>query len=168
MEIRKAKLEETKEIVKFIDSNFTREGYGFVTSAQIETEIRRNAVWIAIIDGKIVGSRIGISRVYNLAVHKNYRKNGIGRALIEIHDPDTIRVKAIPVGNLSKNQKDNFKSPEGFYKKLGFIFERLDFAKNFWQRGKDKARFHKKGKNKHIKVYRNKNPRQKLIDFDSN
>ena len=166
MEIRKAGLDDIKGVVRFIDLNFTREGYGFVTSAQIETEIRRNAVWVVMDrDGNIVGSRIGINKVYNLAVVKKMRGQGIGRALIEIHDPDTIRVKALPVGNLSKEQKENFTSPEGFYQKLGFIFERLDFARNFWQRGKDKAHFHKKGKIKHIKVYRNKNPRQQLLNL---
>ena len=37
-EIRKPNINEAKEVVKFIDSTFTVEGYGFVTSAQIKTE----------------------------------------------------------------------------------------------------------------------------------
>ena len=168
IQIKKAQLPEVKQVVKFIDSTFTVEGYGFVTSAQIETEIRRKAVWIAVDGGKIVGVRVGISRVYNLAVHKDYRMMGVGRKLMEIHPPDYIRVKSDPVGNLSKEQIDNFKSPEEFYQKLGFKFLRTDFARNFWQRGNKKAHFHKEGKKKHIKIYKNLDPKQKeLFDEDT-
>ena len=159
-EIRKAELDEIKDVVKFIDSTFTVEGYGFVTSAQIKTEIRRRAVWIAITDEKIIGVRVGISRVYNLAVDKEFRGIGVGKALIKIHDPDYIRVKANPVGNLSKNQTANFINPEPFYRKIGFRFLRSDFARNFWQRGKEKAHFHKEGNKKHIKIYENIDPKQ--------
>ena len=163
MKIRKANNLEVKQVVSFIDSTFTVEGYGFVTSAQIETETKRGSVWIALDGDRIVGVRIGISRVYNLAVKKDYRGMGIGRDLIEIHPPDYIRVKANPVGNLSKEQKANFKNPEPFYKKIGFKFLRSDFARNFWQRGKDTAHFHKQGKEKHIKIYKNEDPIQKEL-----
>ena len=162
-EIRKAGLDEVKSVVKFIDSTFTVEGYGFATSAQIETEIRRKAVWIATCSEKIIGVRVGISRVYNLAVDKEFRGVGIGSALIKIHDPDYIRVKANPVGNLSKKQTANFINPEPFYRKIGFRFLRSDFARNFWQRGKEKAHFHKEGNKKHIKIYENIDPEQRKL-----
>lgn len=156
--IRKATEKEVKKIVKFIDSTFTKEGYGFVTSAQINTETKRGAVWVAVLeDETIIGVRIGIDRVYNLAVHPDYRMMGIGRALVEEYRPETIRVKSSPVGHLSKEQLGNFKNPEGFYDSLGYQFVKLDFPRNFWQRGKGKeAHFHKQGKIAHIKIYRSK------------
>ena len=154
VKIRKATETDIPEIVRFVDNHFTREGYGFVTSGQMKTEVRRGAVYLAF-DGKIiVGSRMGLERIYNLAVHTNYRGRGIGRKLVEIFHPNLIRVKADPVGNLSKAQKENFENPEGFYRSLGYELQCTDFAKNFYQRGRagEKARFHKQGK-KHIKIY---------------
>jgi len=150
-----------KDIVKFIDSTFTKEGYGFVTSAQINTETRRGAVWVALDKGEIIGVRVGINRVYNLAVHPDYRGRGIGRQLIEVCPPDTIRVKAIPVGHLSKKQKDNFITPIGFYDAIGYKYDYSDYARNFWQKGKTKAFFHKVGKIKHIQIFKKKgSPKQ--------
>ncbi len=145
-----------RDIVKFIDSTFTKEGYGFVTSAQINTEVKRGAVWVALDEDKIIGVRVGVNRVYNLVVHPNYRGQGLGRQLIEVHSPYTIRVKAIPVGNLSKEQKGNFITPVGFYEAIGYEYDHSDYARNFWQRGKTKAFFHKIGKIKHIQIFRRK------------
>jgi GNAT superfamily N-acetyltransferase len=155
--IELATTDKVEAIVKFIDSTFTKEGYGFVTSAQINTETKRGAAYIALTDsGEIIGVRIGKDRVYNLAVHPDYRKQGIGKALIEILPPSTIRVKAIPVGHLSNKQRETFKSPRGFYEAIGFVFDHLDFARNFWQKAKDKAVFHKQGERKHIEIYKRK------------
>ena len=164
-EIRKAELDEVKDVVKFIDSTFTVEGYGFVTSAQIKTEIRRRAVWIAVTNDKIIGVRVGISRVYNLAVDKEFRGVGVGKALIKIHDPDFIRVKATPVGNMSKKQKEEFTNPKPFYEKIGFRFLRFDFARNFWAGekkvdGKTKRILVSQGEKKHIEIYENIDPKQ--------
>ena len=153
-EIVRASVEQVKDIVKFIDSTFTKEGYGFVTSAQINTEVKRASVWIAVNEQHIVGVRIGLDRVYNLAVHPQYRRQGIGRRLIEIYPPRTIRVKAIPVGHLSQKQRNGFLTPVGFYNALGYKFDYWDYARNFWQRGKDKEHFHKQGQVKHIQVFK--------------
>ena len=156
--IRKAAVGESKRISDFIDKYFTPEGFGFVTDAQTKTEVMRGSVWIAIDGGKIVGVRVGIERVYNLCVHSDYRGSGIGRELIDVFPPTAIRVKSDPVGNLSKKQKENFKSPEEFYQKLGYNFSHLSRAKNFYAGekmvdGKKKRILSKEGK-KHIKVYR--------------
>ena len=162
--IRQANVEEVKDIVSFIDSTFTKEGYGFVTSSQIETETGRRAVWIALDDRVIVGVRIGINRVYNLTVHPKYRKMGIGEQLIRVHPPTTIRVKSEPVGNMSKEQRENFKNPEGFYDSIGYEYSHHDYSKNFWagetKDGKRKRIYTKQGKNPHIKVYQKKDRKQ--------
>ena len=159
--IQKADFKEKKAIVQFIDGTFTKEGYGFVSSAQIDTEIRKGRVFLAKDGDKICGVRVGINRVYNLVVHPEYRGCGIGRMLIEVHPPETIRVKAQPIGNLSKEQIKNFKTPRGFYEKLGFIFSHLDYAKNFFQKASVKAVYHKQGGKKHIEVYKNKIQKQR-------
>lgn len=88
IEIRKANSDEVKAIVKLIDSTFTKEGYGFVTSAQINTEVKNQRVWIALDGINIIGVRIGIDRVYNLAVHPDYRRQGIGKTITFIGDLD--------------------------------------------------------------------------------
>jgi GNAT superfamily N-acetyltransferase len=153
-DIRLATLNDVTDIVKFIDSTFTKEGYGFVTSAQIKTETGRGAVWVAVIDNKIIGVRVGIDRVYNLTVHPEHRRKGIGAKLILVHPPVTIRVKSVPVGHLSQKQKEEFTNPEHFYESLGYKFIKHSYPKNFWQRGRGKkAHFHKVGKNAHIKIY---------------
>ena len=156
--IRTANEDDIKRVVKFIDSTFTKEGYGFVTSSQIRTETKRGSVWIAYLatDDSIIGVRIGIDRVYNLAVHPAYRNNGVGRALLLINPPTTIRVKSQPVGNLSKEQLRNFRVPDGFYEAVGYDFQETDYARNFWQRGKkgERAHYHKQGKVKHIRIYK--------------
>ena len=154
--IRKAEEKDIKDVVRFVDKNFTKEGYGFVTSGQMATEIKRGACYLAFDNDSIVGSRIGLKRIYNLAVHIDYRNKGIGKKLVEIFEPELIRVKAEPVGNLSKKQLEGFSNPEGFYKSLGYSLDSIDYAKNFYQRGKkgEKAHFHKQGKKKHIKIYK--------------
>ena len=166
MEIIKAEPEMVKDIVRFIDSTFTKEGYGFVTSAQINTETKRGAVWVAIKDGIIIGVRVGINRVYNLVVHPDYRGQGIGKQLVEVRPPDTIRVKAIPVGHMSKAQKANFTTPVGFYEAIGYEYDHSDYARNFWQRGKVTALFHKVGKIKHIQIFKRRgSPKQLTMEL---
>lgn len=156
--VKKACEEDVRRIVRFIDSTFTKEGYGFVTSSQINTETKRGAVWIATLpsaNDRLIGVRVGKNRVYNLAVDPAWRGKGVGRSLIEANPPDIIRVKAQPVGHLSKKQLDGFTTPVGFYHKIGYIFSHLDFARNFWQRGKGKeSHFHKQGDVKHIQIWK--------------
>ena len=160
-QIIKATPEMVNDIVRFIDSTFTKEGYGFVTSSQINTETKRGAVWVAMIDNRIIGVRVGINRVYNLVVHPDYRGHGIGKQLIEVRPPDAIRVKAIPVGHMSKKQRENFTTPVGFYEAIGYEYDHSDYARNFWQKGKVTALFHKVGKIKHIQIFRKRgSPKQ--------
>jgi N-acetylglutamate synthase-like GNAT family acetyltransferase len=114
MIIRRALFTDLNTIVSLIDNEFTKEGYGFVNKAQIETEIRNNRVIVADDDG-ICGVRIGVGTIWNLVVSHDKRGEGIGKGLIEYLRPHTIRVKSDPIGHLSKDQKDNFVDPTGFY-----------------------------------------------------
>ena len=163
IEIRIADIDEIKPIVELMDKYLA--GYGFVTSAQIKTEIKRNCVWVAIKNNKIVGVRIGSSTLYNLLVHPDYRKLGIGKALILVKPPRIIRVKAVPVGHLSNEQIKNFKNPEAFYSKCGYKFFHREYSRNFYSGStKDGKRiYYKRNKKPHIKIYLPKNPKQKRI-----
>lgn len=154
MEIKKAKLADLSGIIALIDNEFTKEGFGFVNRAQIETEIHKGRVFMAREDGVIVGCRIGIDTVWNVVVSKSRRGRGIGKALIEYLRPRTIRVKNKPIGHLSRKQRDNFRDPTGFYEKLGYKFWGNAYPRNFWQRAGGKAKFHTKGETAHIAIYK--------------
>jgi GNAT superfamily N-acetyltransferase len=152
--IRYAHYSDFEKVYKFLDNNFTKEGYGFLHKSQIETEIMKSRVIIAVHENDIVGTRIGIGKLWNMSVSKEYRGKSIGRRLIEFYKPDVIRVKSNPVGHLSKHQKENFVNPEGFYEKLGYKMYGYDYGKNFYAGEKDGKRIHiQQGEKKHIKIY---------------
>jgi GNAT superfamily N-acetyltransferase len=157
IEIRKAIIADFDKVIALIDGEFTKEGFGFVNGAQVKTEIHRRNVWVAIDSGEVIGCRIGSNTLWNLIVSKARRGEGIGRQLVEIAPPQTVRVKAIPVGHLSKAQLEAFESPEAFYQALGYRLWGRAFPRNFWQRAGNKAQFHAKGNLQHILIYHNPN-----------
>lgn len=134
IEIRRALLSDFDKIIDLIDGEFTKAGFGFVNKAQVQTEIQRHNVWVACDGDDVVGVRVGSNTLWNLVVSKGNRRKGIGRALVETCPPQTIRVKAIPVGHLSKAQRDAFESPKAFYESLGYRLWGRAFPRNFWQR----------------------------------
>jgi len=155
MHIRQATIDDFGNIVKLIDGEFTKEGFGFVNRAQIMTEITKRRVIVAEDEGRIYGVRIGLDTMWNLVVSQSQRGRGVGRALVAYHRPRTVRVKTDPIGHLSKEQRKQFVDPTEFYRKLGFRFWGNSYPKNFWQKGKNgKGQFHIKGDKAHIKIYR--------------
>ena len=152
--IRLASISDFDKIISLIDGEFTKEGFGFVNKAQVETEINKKRVLVAVKDTEIVGCRIGLGTVWNMIVSKKERGEGVGRQLIEYYRPHTIRVKNQPVGHLSKKQREEFTDPTGFYESLGYKFWGNQKAKNFWQRAGDKALFHREGELAHIAIYK--------------
>ena len=156
MKIRKATAADFGEIVKLIDGEFTKEGFGFVNKAQVETELWKGRVFVAEEGGSILGCRIGVDTVWNIIVTKSRRGEGIGRALMEIFRPRTVRVKNTPVGHLSKEQRASFSDPTAFYEELGYKYWGNSYPRNFWQRAGDKAKFHSIGITPHIAIYKDK------------
>jgi GNAT superfamily N-acetyltransferase len=164
VKVRFATIHDFDNIMKIIDNDFIKEGYGFVNKEQVRTELGKGRVIVAEIEGEILGVRIGLNKVWNLVVSRGERGTGIGKKLIEFHPATTIRVKAIPVGHLSKAQKIEFKDPRGFYEKLGFSHWSMAKAKNFWSGEKDGKRiFYKQGEKEHIFIYKRKDS---LLNFD--
>ena len=151
--IRKATMEDYDLIVKFIDHEFTKPGYGFVNRAQIETEILRGNVFVYV--GPI-GVRIGKSKLWNLVTGKAFRGIGIGKKLVNFFKPIEIRGKCDPVGHLSKKQKDEFVDPSGFYEKLGYVEFGRSKGKNFWAGATKEGKrvFVAEGEKSHIKIYK--------------
>ena len=154
MKYRKATLADFRKITDLIDGEFTKEGFGFVNRAQIETEIIKGRVFIADNNGEIVGCRIGADTVWNIVVAKAERGKGIGRQLIEMLRPRTIRVKNQPIGHLSNKQKEEFTDPTPFYESLGYKYWGNSYPRNFWQKAGDKAQFHSQGENPHIAIFK--------------
>ncbi len=162
--VRKATGGDFDGIIALLDGEFTKEGFGFVNRAQVQTEVGRGSVWVADDAGEIVGVRIGLGTLWNVAVAKAYRGRGIGKQLVEVHRPAKIRVKCEPVGHLSKAQRELFTDPRPFYESLGFRFWCKARSRNFWQNADGKAVFHKEGKKAHIHVY--VDPRDMLFMLD--
>lgn len=155
MIIRKAEFRDLDSIVRLVDDDFTKLGYGFVNKAQIETEIVKKRVVVAEDGETIIGVRIGLSTLWNIVVARESRGKGIGKALIEYARPLMIRVKSDPIGHLSNEQRESFVDPTAFYEKLGYQLWGLSFPKNFWQKGiGGMGQFHMKGSKAHIKIYK--------------
>lgn len=156
VQIRKCKITDFDAVIKCLDDNLSAEGFGFVNKMQVQTEVNRGTVWVADKDGQVVGVRVGKLTLWNIVVDKDYRKYGIGRKLMEVYMPNTIRVKNEPIGHLSTKQKNNFTDPTPFYEKMGYTFWGKDFGRNFWAGGtKDKKRiFTEKGKSAHISIFK--------------
>ena len=155
--LRKALPDDHDTVVKMVDRNLTAIGHGFVNKMQLLTEINRGSVTVAVVDEKIVGVRVGDRTLLNLVVDEEYRGKGIGSRLLRHgREPQQIRVKCIPVGHISKSQREKFIDPRGFYERCGFFHWGWSKAKNFWQRGKtgEKAHFHSSAKEATIAVFK--------------
>ncbi len=153
VKIKKAMFNDLPLVVEGMDNILSKEGFGFVNKMQIKTEIKRGTVFIAYMGETPCGFRVGKDRLWNIAVYPEYRGMGIGKILLSHHRPNTIRVKNTPIGHLSKEQRENFTDPTPFYEAMGYTKIGTDFGRNFWQKGSDKANFHKQGKIKHISIY---------------
>jgi GNAT superfamily N-acetyltransferase len=162
--VRLATIIDLDEIRKLTDLELRNAGMGFVGTNQIRTEIYKKTVWVAQDGPEIIGVRIGARTIYNLVVRESHRKIGVGSKLIQVFEPEQIRVKAIPVGHLSNEQRSSFVDPRPFYEKLGYKFIGWLKAKNFWAGSKGKKRIYYSESDKaHIALYEHHNPRQKKL-----
>jgi ribosomal protein S18 acetylase RimI-like enzyme len=107
---RLAEKEDLKPLQDFIDK-YLRKDY-FLPEAKLITIVSRKCSYICIYDNKIVGFIYVDSgkRLFNLFVHPEFRSQGIGKHLVELSKPKSVRCKI----NMSSG------NPLEFYKQLGF------------------------------------------------
>jgi ribosomal protein S18 acetylase RimI-like enzyme len=114
----------------FIDK-YLRKDY-FLPKAKLETIISRKCAYIALDNDAVVGFIYVDSgkRLFNLFVHPDYRKNGIGKALMDLTHPKSIRCKI----NMSSGD------PTAFYRKLGYGICGEAIKGECKERGKDQKK----------------------------
>jgi GNAT superfamily N-acetyltransferase len=111
--LRIANIQEWKEIVEFFDTHLHNLYHdpGFVPSGLIRDKIQGGNVVVAEREKKIVGVAITNGEtLWNLVVHKEFRRKNIGSALLKGINPKYIRIKA----------KGGFPDPTPFYVKNGY------------------------------------------------
>lgn len=122
-----------EDIIFWINRQLHRAGKGYVNPKVIEYESERGniRVWVNNAD-EIVGIAIMSKNktLWNLIVSESKRGHGIGTRLLEIIRPETVRVKAKPVGHLSKSQLEAFEDPTEWYEKRGYEIIKWDHAQN--------------------------------------
>lgn len=93
--IRRARLSDSYELSKCIDAAYSVYASRIAdlpaVSAGISDDIKQNRVWVAELDGKIVGGIVLLPEaefllLANVAVHPNYSGLGLGRAFMELAD----------------------------------------------------------------------------------
>lgn len=111
--LRKGDRREWKKIVEFFDVNLHNLYHdpGFVPSGVIKDKVRRGNVIVAERNKKIVGVAVTNGEtIWNLVVHKEFRGQKIGSALVKHINPKYIRIKA----------KGGLPNPTSFYIKNGY------------------------------------------------
>jgi len=88
-------------------------------------KVQRELFFVAVINGVIMGTAMGgfdghRGWVYSLAVDKRYRKQGIGKALMERVEED---LKAIGCTKLNLQVRSSNTGVVDFYKNLGYSVE---------------------------------------------
>ena len=103
-----------EEIVEFVDKHLHNPYHdpGFISSGLIRDRIRRATVWMVGSNHLILGIAIGRPNggLWNLVVHKHFRKQGIGSTLVRAVNPRYVRIKC----------KGGLPDPTLFYVKNGF------------------------------------------------
>jgi len=111
--LRKADSREWKEIVEFFDTHLHNLYHdpGFVPSSIIRDKVQRGNVVVVERKKKIVGVAITNGEtLWNLVVHKEFRRQDIGSTLLKYINPKYVRIKA----------KGGLPDPTSFYAKNGY------------------------------------------------
>jgi hypothetical protein len=89
--------------------------------------------------------------------------------LVTAVTPDLIRVKCRPHKGMSAKDLERFTDPTPFYERLGYVFERWDYPKNYYS-GKDqttgKGLLVTVGEMRSVKIMRKLQPGEKLPEPD--
>ena len=168
--VEKATLKDFAEVRALFDA-YSSGVYGFVPDCRIKRHIREGGVHVVRVNGEIVAAAIGRpgETLWNIMVKPEYRHAHLGTALVSAVTPEKIRVKCRPHAGMSKEERDSFVDPTPFYERLGYVFEKWDYPRNYYL-GKDqvtgKALYITQGEIRSIKIMRKLKPGEKAPEPD--
>lgn len=134
------------EIVELFDK-FLTNGRGFIPRGIIQNLInKKRYVYVLEEKNKIVAVAIGRpgGTLWNLLVHPDFRRKGLGTAIVKFLNPRKIRVKWTGFKN------SETEDPTGFFEKFGYRSVEYDVPRNAWAGGK----YQKSGSKETIEVMR--------------
>jgi GNAT superfamily N-acetyltransferase len=146
--VRRAVVGDFVDVVKLFDS-YSSGVYGFVPHSRIKRHIRDGECFVVYVKGELAAAAIGKpgETLWNIMVKPEYRHMHLGTLLIGVAQPQRIRVKCRPHRGMSSKDLERFTDPTPFYERMGYVFEKWDYPKNFYQ-GKDETT----GKGKMVNV----------------
>lgn len=128
--LKKSLLTDIDEIKNLLDT--LKYELGFVTRPALIESIRRREVYIAVVNGEIVGvihyrhRKDGQTTLYHIAVAESQRNKGIGRRLVSAMQKDARRI-----GQNSLFLKCPIDLPANhFYEAVGFTLLTIEEGKN--------------------------------------
>lgn len=120
MKIRHAQKKDIQAVKRLADDN--RNALGFLVRASLEERLRHRGLLVCEHQGEVIGfvsfhhRRDGWTTIHELCVEEQYRRQGVGRALVEAVKDDALRA-----GQSGIRLKCPVDLPaNGFYARLGF------------------------------------------------
>lgn len=97
-----------EDVIRNINKILSQDGKGYVNPRSIETEHKRKNVYVFALDDYVCAYAIMNSNkmLWNLVVFPEFRNKGLGSEIMKQLNPLRVRVKAKPIGHLSKKQLD--------------------------------------------------------------
>jgi hypothetical protein len=167
---------EVAEVRDFIDvkalfDTYSSGVYGFVPDCRIRRHICEGSVHVVKVDGVLAAAAIGHAgkTLWNILAVPEYRHLHLGTLLVEIVQPEMIRVKCRPHKGMDEKALAKFTDPTPFYERLGFVEVGWDYPRAYYS-GKDpvtgKGRLVVKGSFRSVKIMRKLKPGERAPDPD--
>lgn len=157
--------------VKWLFDTYSSGVYGFVPDSRIRRHLREGAVHVVKVDGDVVAAAIGKpgQTLWNIMALPEYRHLHLGTLLVDVTNPQRIRVKCRPHPGMSEKDLSKFSDPTPFYERLGFVEVGWDRPRNYYV-GKDKrtgrGKFVTEGSFRSVKIMRRLKPGEAVPERD--